>query len=70
MHEKLKDIREKKGYTIVDLAQVIDKSPCNYYKKENGDVAFSLSEALRIADFFKSKVEKIFPKEEFSESGK
>lgn len=70
MHEKLKEIREKKGYTIIDVARVIGKSPCNYYKKETGDVAFSLSEALKIANFFKCNVEKIFPKEEFSESGR
>ena len=33
MYEKLKELREKKGYTIEDMAQVINKSPCNYFKK-------------------------------------
>ena len=49
MYEKLKEIREKKGYTIEDMAQVINKSPCNYFKKENGDVKFSVNEALEIS---------------------
>ncbi len=60
MYEKLKEIREKKGYTLEDMAHVINKSPCNYLKKENGDVKFSVSEALKISQFLKAKVEKIF----------
>jgi DNA-binding XRE family transcriptional regulator len=68
MYEKLKEVREKKGYTIEDMAQVINKSPCNYFKKENGDVKFSVNEALEIADFLKTKVEKIFFKNELSEN--
>lgn len=68
MYEKLKEIREKKGYTIEDMAQIIDKSPCNYFKKENGDVKFSVNEALKISKFLKCKVENIFFKEELLES--
>lgn len=60
MYERLKELREKKGYTIEDMAQVINKSPCNYFKKENGDVKFSVNEALEISSFLKTKVEKIF----------
>ena len=70
MYEKLKEIREKKGYTIEDMAQIINKSPCNYFKKENGDVKFSVNEALDISKFLKCKVEKIFFKCELSESEK
>ena len=68
MYEKLKEIREKKGYTIEDMALVIKKSPCNYFKKENGDVKFSVSEALKISNFLKCKVEKIFFKDELSDN--
>lgn len=60
MYEKLKKIREEKGYSIEDLAQVIDKSPCNYFKKENGNVKFSVNEAKKISRFLKCNVEKIF----------
>lgn len=60
MYEKLKELREKKGYSIEDMAKVIDKSPCNYFKKESGNVKFSVNEALEIATVLKTKVEKIF----------
>ena len=68
MYEKLKKIREEKGYTIEDMAQVIGKSPCNYFKKENGDVKFSVNEALKISKFLRKKVEDIFFKEQLSET--
>lgn len=68
MYEKLKELREKKGYTIEDMARVISKSAPNYYKKENGDVKFSVNEAIEISRFLKTKVEKIFFKEELSDT--
>lgn len=68
MYEKLKELREKKGYSIDDMAKIINKSPCNYFKKESGDVKFSVNEALDIATFLKTKVEKIFFREELSET--
>lgn len=68
MYEKLKELREKKGYSIEDMARIIKKSPCNYFKKESGNVKFSVNEALEIADFLKTKVEKIFFKEELSDT--
>lgn len=70
MYEKLKQIREEKGYTIEDMAEVINKSPCNYFKKENGDVKFSVNEAIQISRFLKRKVEAIFFENELSESEK
>ena len=70
MYERLKEEREKKGYTIEDMAEVINKSPCNYFKKENGDVKFSVNEALQISKFLKCQVEKIFFKDELSENEK
>ena len=70
MYENLKNLREKKGYSIEDMARVINKSPCNYFKKEVGDVKFSVNEALKIATFLKTKVEKIFFKDDLSDSEK
>ena len=70
MYEKLKQVREEKGYTIDDMAEVIKKSPCNYFKKENGDVKFSVNEAIQISKFLRRKVESIFFEEELSESEK
>lgn len=70
MYEKLKQKREEKGYTIEDMAEVINKSPCNYFKKENGDVKFSVNEAIKISKFLKCKVESIFFENELSENEK
>lgn len=68
MYERLRELREKKGYSIDDMAKVINKSSCNYYKKENGNVKFSVNEALEISKFLKTKVEKIFFENELSEN--
>ncbi len=68
MYEKLKELREKKKYTIEDMAKVIGKSAPNYFKKESGDVKFSVNEALQISSFLKTKVEKIFFTEELSDN--
>ena len=62
MYEILRKKREEKGYTLADLAKVIDKSTPNYSMKENGKLKFSVSEALKIADFLDEKVEDIFLK--------
>lgn len=69
MYEMLKATREKKGYTIQDMATIIDKSACNYFKKENGEVKFTVSEAIKIAKALKKRVEDLFFEDELSESG-
>lgn len=68
MYEKLAEIRKKKKYTIKDLARVIGKSPANYYKKEIGDVPFTLEEAEKIAQFLKKKPYNIFFNKDISQS--
>lgn len=60
MYKVLKKVREAKGYTAEDMARVIDRSAPNYSMKENGNVKFSVNEALKIADFLGEKVEDIF----------
>lgn len=60
MYEILKKKREEKGYTIDDMARIIEKSAPNYSMKENGKVKFTVTEALKIADFLDEKVEDIF----------
>lgn len=62
MYEILKRKREEKGYTSEDMAKVIEKSVPNYSMKENGKVKFTVTEALKIADFLDEKVEDIFLK--------
>ena len=60
MYSKLKEVREQKGYNLKDMGRVINKSAPNYLKKENGDVKFSVNEALLISRFLKLKVETLF----------
>ena len=60
MYNNLKNIRKEKGYTIIDLGNVIGKSPASYYKKEEGSIIFTVEEALKIADFLKISVETLF----------
>lgn len=62
MYEVLRKVREEKGYTMADMAKVIDKSVPNYSMKETGKLKFSVSEALKIADFLEVNVEDIFLK--------
>ncbi len=70
MYKELKEIRIRKGYSLSDMARVIGKSSCNYLKKENGTVVFSVTEAIAIAKFLKVKVEKIFFENNVSENEK
>lgn len=66
MYEKLAAIRKKRKLKLEDLAIVIGKSPANYYKKEVGDVPFTLEEAEKIAKFLKLKPNSIFFKDNIS----
>lgn len=49
--QKLRAIREMAGATQQYMAELIGVSRCTYIKKENCLVAFSIGEALKIADF-------------------
>lgn len=68
MYKILKKIRKEKGYSIEDMAKIIETSPCNYFKKEMGKVKFSVNEAIIIAKFLKKKVESIFDTYKLSEN--
>lgn len=68
MYSKLKALREKRGLTIEEMANIIKKSPCNYFKKEKGKVKFSVNEALEISKRLNTKVEKIFFEDDVSDN--
>lgn len=46
---KLKGLRIEKGLTQSDMAEIIEKSPDTYAKKERGEVMFTPSEMCLIA---------------------
>lgn len=56
----IKTLRKSKRLTQETLAGVIHKSLPNYCMKENGQLQFSLEDALLLAKFFNTRVEKIF----------
>lgn len=61
MFTKLKNIRKENRISVKSMANMLElKSPSSYWKKENGDVNFSLSEARKIALFFKKSIDEIF----------
>lgn len=57
----LKEFRRTDGIKASTLARLIGlKTNASYYKKENGDVKFTVDEALVIASYLGRKVEEIF----------
>lgn len=61
MNTTLKDLRKSNNLTLSDMSKLIGlKTPSAYYKKENGDVPFSLEEAKIIAEKFNKPIEIFF----------
>lgn len=60
MYKNLEKTRKEKCLSIDNMAQVIHRSPANYYKKEKGIVSITIKEALLIAHFLNEKVEFLF----------
>lgn len=57
----LKEFRRTDGVKASTLARLIGlRTTASYYKKENGDVKFTVDEALLISSHFGRKVEEIF----------
>ena len=65
---KVKELREIQGLKQDDIAIILDISPANYCKKENGTIKFSLPVAKKLADFFNTTIEAIFFTSEVSKS--
>ena len=69
MYERLRKIRIERGFSnpkgICELLELSTNSA--YYKKETGDIKFSLEEAVKLAKFFKMPIEKLFFIDELSE---
>jgi DNA-binding XRE family transcriptional regulator len=62
--EELRKIRKEKNIKAIDMAILIGlKTEGAYYKKETGQVPFTLEEGKEIAKLLKMPIEKIFKKE-------
>lgn len=67
MFEKLRVIRKQKGVTAKEIAEKIGlKTEGAYYKKEAGDVPFTLEEGKIISEIIGLPIEKIFFTDELS----
>ncbi len=67
MFEKLREIRKQKGVTAKDIAEKIGlKTEGAYYKKEAGDVPFTLEEGRIISEMIGLPIEEIFFTNELS----
>jgi len=61
--EELRKIRKEKNIKAIDMAILIGlKTEGAYYKKETGQVPFTLEEGEMIATFLEMPMEKIFKK--------
>ena len=64
MYENLRLIRNNNLISADDMCKLLElKTKAAYYKKENGSVNFTLSEAKKISDFLKLPIDEIFFKQ-------
>ena len=67
MFEKLREIRKQKGVSAKDISEKIGlKTEGAYYKKEAGNVPFTLEEGKIISDMVGLPIEEIFFTNELS----
>lgn len=67
MFEKLRKIRQEKGIKASALAEKLGlKTEGAYYKKETGQVPFTLTEGKIVADLLEMPIEEIFFENELS----
>lgn len=61
MYENLREIRNKRNISALDMANVLGlQTKAAYYKKESGSIKFSLEEANLISKYLNMKIEDIF----------
>lgn len=60
MYTKLKELRMKKGYTVLQMSKKLGISPSYYSQLENRKRQLSYEQAYHIAKVFKKKPDQIF----------
>lgn len=61
MFEKLRELRNSKNISADEMSEILGlETKAAYYKKEAGNVKFTLAEAKKISDFFNLPIEEIF----------
>lgn len=67
MYKKLKELRMKKGYTVVEMGKKLNMSPSYYSQLENRKRKLSYEQAYTIAQIFKKKPDQLFYEEQEKE---
>ncbi|PGS81030.1 transcriptional regulator [Bacillus cereus] len=62
MHKNLYIARKERRMTQVAAAKLINKGQRTYYSKEHGKSDFTLKEAQKLAEYFKTTVDELFEK--------
>lgn len=60
MYQKLKELRLKKGFTVMEMGKKLNISPAYYSQLENGRRKLSYEQAYDIAKLFRKKPDQIF----------
>jgi len=66
-YEKLREIRNKKGVTARDMADLLGlMTEAAYYKKETGIIKFSIEEAKLVSNRLETPIDEVFFADEVS----
>ncbi len=60
MFEKLREIRQAKGFTCENMAEQMGLTKATYSKKERGQITMTLNDADKISNILGSSVDEIF----------
>jgi len=67
MFEKLREIRKKKNIKVKEISDTLGlKTEAAYYKKETGNVPFTLEEGRKVSILLGMPIEDIFFEDELS----
>lgn len=70
MRKKLKELRESRGLSVKETAEVLGISESHYYKIESGIRSPNFKLAGEFAKFFETKVDELFFGNELDETSK
>jgi len=60
LFERLREIRQNKGYTCESMAEAMGLTKATYSKKERGQITMTLEDAEKISAILGSSVDEIF----------
>ena len=67
---RLRQLRVANGYTQADIARVLGVSPQQYHKYEDAKSKCSLNYLMKLAEYYRVRLESILPVDESAESSR